>query len=54
MGSIAGFVATVVDAVKARGVSPIRVVANRGKSSAAPKKERKRGSKKSVRERVMR
>jgi hypothetical protein len=49
MGSIAGFVATVVDAVKARGVSPIRVVANRSENSAAPNKGRKRGGKKNVR-----
>ena len=49
VGSIAGFVAAVVGAVKARGVSPIRVVANRREHSAAPNKERKGSGKKSAR-----
>jgi DNA topoisomerase-3 len=49
MGSIVGFVGAVVDSVKARGVSPIRVVAKRNEDGAAPNTERRRGGKKKVR-----
>jgi len=45
MGSIAGFVGAVVGAVKAGGVSPIRLAANHGTAAGAPKGEGKRPSK---------
>ena len=45
MGSMATFVGVVVNSVKARGVSPVRVVANRAEVGASPPKQRRRRQK---------